>query len=606
MLIPKEKISEILSKNDIVEVIRGYLPVTRHGKDFKCVCPFHDDNRPSMSISSEKQIFKCFSCNEGGNAITFVQKYENISFLEATKKLADRAGVELYFNVKSIQVDPEKERFFNLLKQVEEFSSYSIFTEEGKEALQYLQENRKLDEATIKDFRIGFISNKDCFLSFMQAKGYTNEEMSKLGITNDYQNSFLVNRISFPIHDVRGRTVGFSCRSLPNREGPKYINTSENVIFTKGNNLFNLDNARKDILKEKEVIVMEGQMNPIKANTIGIKNCVAQMGTALTSNQIKLLKELNVTVKLMYDGDSSGQINTLKNYNALQAEGIKVKALLLPNGMDPDEVIDMNPNQFKEICNRNDNIIDYQLQQNIDSYENYDEMDKYTQRILKSLIDMKDPLIEDFYLPKISDKTGFSSLALSKKIELMRPENLSVKITSSKREVKKQIYSKTKKSLIKFNVKTKMKSSNEVKNNYDRLRAENKVMIFDKNGEMNRVDLLKKYLELKGTVLESTITLLNTDKNSSIYTAAAISEASVKEMATVMDIPFSNVDYISYLHLDTTHPHLHIQLFQKETYLEQYDLSSRLSVQLQKTVDGILNLNTVDDIELTTVQPISI
>lgn len=597
-LIPNEIIKDVISKNDIVEVISSYMPLEKHGKDFKAVCPFHDDTNPSLSVSSSKQIFNCFVCGEKGNVITFVQKYENISFTQAVKKLADRAGITLEVTNYKKEIDPSISKLHNLLKEVQNYATYSLYTEEGREALNYLHEVRRLDDESIKSFQIGYVPSSEQMIKFLEYKGYTTSEMNEAGILNyDYGNaySFLKGRIAFPVHSPTGNVIGFSCRTLPNEKGAKYINSPESKIFTKGNTLFNLDQARNAALAKKEIVVMEGQMNPIKAKTIGLDNCVAQMGTALTEQQIKLLKQLNVSVKLMYDGDHAGQLHTHKNYELLRAAGIPTKAVLLPDGLDPDEMIDKDTEAFKKLFHQNTNILDYQLQQTIPDMQNFEALEKYTKTFLIHLEKINDPLTEDFYLRKLSDKTGFSQTALEKKFALLKPKNIQVKIDKQKRKVKASNYTKEKKALIKFSIKPKMKFSDEISKNYDRLKADNKVFIYDKQHEMERKDLLKKYLNLKGTVLESTITLLNCEKSDIEYLAKGISENAARNIADELNIPYSNIDYVSYLHLDTKYPHIHLQLFQKETYLEQYELSSKMVTQLEKTINAVLKSEITAD-----------
>ncbi len=322
--IDKAKIEEILSKVDIVDVISSYLPLTKVGKNYKCVCPFHDDHSPSMSISQTKQMFKCFVCGEGGNALKFVQQYENISFQKAVQKVAELAGVKIDINIndKAAIYSESDYRKFQIINDVKEFAFNNLFSEQGKNALNYLVETRRLNLETIKDYEIGYIHSTEQLMNFLTVKGYSLDEITESSIMTREGRTFLYNRVSFPVHNPEGKCVGFSSRLLSG-EGPKYINSTESVVFQKNKILFNYHIARKEVYQKKELILVEGQLNVLSLKQNGIKNVVAQMGTALTQEHISLLKNMKVPIKIMYDADNAGIQAAKKTYSILKENKIQ-------------------------------------------------------------------------------------------------------------------------------------------------------------------------------------------------------------------------------------------------------------------------------------------
>lgn len=595
-MIPQETINEILAKVRIEEIIQEYLPLTKKGNDYLTICPFHDDKNPSLSISPKKQIFKCFACGESGNAISFVQKYENISFPEAVAKVGEKVGIHIDYKKRNISLSPEKIISRNIVSQVEEFASYNLFLEENKHILKHLIEERNLNEETIRKFKIGYIPSSDKLYVFLRAKGYNFQQMKEAGIFQgdlDKLYSFMDKRISFPIQDIEDNTIGFSCRKLAEDTGPKYINSSENILFHKSDVLFNYSKAKRSALLKKEIIVMEGQMDVIKASKLGIENCVAQMGTALSDNQIKLLKKMKMPVKLVYDGDSAGQITTHKNYELLKKADIEVKTILLPNEMDPDEMMDKEPQEFIHHINKKDMILDYQLNQIIDK-KDFDTIERYTVSFMKKLISLNNPLAEDFYLHKLSSKTGFQTESLKQKLDLMKPQKVNMNVKINKKSNNPTKWTPKKHIKVNLRVKSKMEFKEEVSQNFDRLKETNQVKVFDENNLLSRKDLLKKYCELKGKVLETTVTLINYDNVDAV--AQSVASSINKEVAKVLDIPMSNLDYIAFLHTDSKHPHLHIQMYQKETYLDNYALTNQLVNTIENTIAD--ELNKISDIAL--------
>lgn len=347
MFIPDATIKEILDKADIVAIIGEHIKLEKKGNDYKGVCPFHDDTNPSMSVSPNKKIFKCFSCGETGNAITFVQKFKHITFPEAVKYVGEKCGVSVNVSVSATQQNNQK--FYKIMQDASTYYEFFLKNSiEGKVALEYLH-NRKLNDAIIKRFKIGLASKeKDLLFNALTKKEdpCLPIDLIKCGLVNaskhdDYFDVFR-NRIVFPIDDFNGNIVGFSGRIYTENKNnePKYINTSENDIFKKGNILYNYSYASNDIKKKNRIFIFEGFMDVIAAYRANVLNTVATMGTALTDNHIKAIKKLTNNIVLCFDGDVAGITATKRALQLFLKEKMDVRIMLLPEGMDPDEYLD--------------------------------------------------------------------------------------------------------------------------------------------------------------------------------------------------------------------------------------------------------------------------
>lgn len=585
--IPEEKIQEILKKVDIVDIISDYIPLSKKGNSYKAICPFHDDHDPSLSVSREKQIYKCFVCGMGGNAINFVQNYNNITFQEAARIVAEKANIEIGEIIDVNNVVPTHiKKAHNLLADIKEYASYQLLTNDGQDAIQYLLKDRLLTKELIKEFGIGYIPDSKKLYAFLEGKGYSTDVIEKAGIFNQDQYSFLNRRISFPIHDKDGNTIAFSARTIKNEQA-KYMNSYESEVYQKGKHLYNLERAKQSIQYNKEVILMEGQMNVIRAENFGIHNAVAQLGTALSEKQIRLLKSLNAQVKLCYDGDKAGQIATLKNYQLLQKAGIKTSLILLPNNMDPDELLLNDSSSFMTLIKENPNVLDYLLKQTPDM-TNFESKEKYTMYFLKTLNNFNDPLAEDFYIQRLSEKTGFKVEAIQKKYSVLSE--------ALKTSVKTKVYKKTNKIIketkwepnrkigIHLSIKKRLIFKDEVKKNFDRFRPNNLVLAFDHDNLLERSDVLKKYIDQKGPVLETRIALYSINKDID-YAVQGITKAVADELSKSLNIPKNNLDYIAYFQKHLDHPSLCIQFYQQEAFLDSYDLSNQMIVDMKQTID---------------------
>ena len=343
-MITEEKISEIIDKTDIVGLVSEYVTLQKRGKNYFGLCPFHDDQTPSFSVSPSKKICKCMSCGEGGNPINFLRKIKNISFEDACFLLAERVGVHLERTKTVKQVD-ENLKYYEINQVAQKFYEHFLHNSQtGKEALEYLHK-RGLDMETIKMFGIGLApKNHSTLTKLLTDKGYSLVDAADIGLlrtNNDgYYDTFYY-RIMFPIIDEMGRVLGFSGRIFyddPNQ--PKYVNTEETPIYKKGEMLYNLNNAIPHIRKSGNVILCEGQMDVISLSNAGVKNAICSLGTALTVEQAGLLSKYTKNILICYDGDSAGIKATGKAFNVLR--GFNTHSVTLPNGMDPDEYIKKN------------------------------------------------------------------------------------------------------------------------------------------------------------------------------------------------------------------------------------------------------------------------
>ena len=332
----EDTINEIRMKTDIVDIIGERIPLVKRGKNYFGVCPFHDDTSPSLCVSREKQIYTCFSCHATGNVFKFLMDYDKMSFQSCLKYLGDRAGVAVkIFSSAKIE---KYSKYYDIYNLALRYYQNNLMTDFGDNARKYLSA-RSLGEDVIKEFQIGLSLDKhDDLTKLLTKKDYSLVDLNKIGLTNDSHDVYS-NRIMFPLYDLDGRVVGFSGRIYDSSSDNKYVNTKETPIFKKGENLYHYHIARSEARDKKYVIVMEGFMDVIRASTIGVRNTVALMGTALTDEQIKLIKRLSDKIVLCLDGDDPGRAAALKDGELFLKAGVDVRVITLPNPDDPDSFI---------------------------------------------------------------------------------------------------------------------------------------------------------------------------------------------------------------------------------------------------------------------------
>jgi DNA primase len=344
------EIDEIKARIDVVDLIGEYIRLKQAGTNWKALCPFHNEKTPSFMVSRDKQIWHCFGCSEGGDIFTFVQKIEHLEFPEVLRLLAQKAGVQL--SDRNPQETSQRNRLLDICQLAAKFwHKILLDSPKAEQARQYLQK-RKLDEKTIADFQIGYAPDSwDATVKFLKERGFAEQEIFLAGLTvkkergQDFYDRFR-DRIMFPINDTHGSPVGFSGRTLKTDEGAKYINTPQTMIYNKSLILYNLDKAKQEIKKQNQAILVEGQMDVLAAWQAGTHNVIASSGTALTLDQIKILKRSTNVVAICFDTDAAGESAARRGIDVALSQEVEVKVISLPQGKDPDECIKNNPDDW--------------------------------------------------------------------------------------------------------------------------------------------------------------------------------------------------------------------------------------------------------------------
>lgn len=446
-MINNDIINEIRNKSDIVSVISNYVPLTKRGKNYFGVCPFHDDHSPSMSVSPEKQIYTCFSCGATGNVFTFVSEYEHISFIEAVKLLGNKLGYNLTTHEK---IDTKSEDY-KIYEIASKFYQNNLSSSLGKKAIEYLL-NRGIDRDTIKKFGIGLSLSKSTLTDLLINKGIKLDKLIELGLSNTMSNDLFLNRIMFPLYDLSGNVVAFSGRIYNMKDSSKYINTKETTIFKKGNLLYNYHNAREHLKKNDYVIIMEGFMDVIRASIVGINNCVATMGTAFTKEQANIIRKMTDNVILCFDGDKAGEEATISAIKVLEGIGINPKIIRLEDDLDPDEYIIKNgKDAFLSKIDKAINVIEYKLSllKKDKNFNNLEDISEYIDNSIKELIKVNDDILVELTLKKFETEYKIDYEILKKKYETYNNKKNIKEIKAVKVNKKGlTIYEKAERSLI--------------------------------------------------------------------------------------------------------------------------------------------------------------
>ncbi len=418
--ISQDEINHIRNSASIVDIISSYLPLTPKGKNYFGVCPFHEDHSPSMSVSPEKGIYKCFSCGATGNVFTFVENYLNLSFAQAVEHVAKTVGITVHIDSPKQNVKFKEE--YELMEFVLRFYQNNLNTEQGREAISYL-EKRGLLEDTIQDFEIGLsFDQKNMLHDLLTKKGYSNRLQSDLGLVNisgDTTYDVFQNRIMFPIHDLEGRVVGFTARVYATDATPKYLNSKETFLFKKGNILFNYHRARDAIRLQKQLVVVEGNMDAIRLYSVGIKNVVALMGTSLTKEQVYALKKLRCKIILMLDNDNAGEIATYAVGNILEENQIPFLVTRLSDAKDPDEyVLKYGREKLEENIKNAVSFVDFKLnylKKNKNLNDAADLAD-YIKAVLESLRNNPDEILKEVTLQKLANDYNITYAVLKEQL----------------------------------------------------------------------------------------------------------------------------------------------------------------------------------------------
>lgn len=445
--IPYDQIINIQRKVNIVDVISGYLPIEQRGKNYFAICPFHDDHNPSMSISPEKQIYTCFVCGASGNVFNFVMNYEKISFVEAVAKVASIAGINLSIKAphKSRNKDDTYSKFYGMYELANKYYQNNIKTLYGKTAISYLKK-RNIDESVIKEFEIGLSLNDNNVTKLLKNKGFNEEDLIDIGICgkkDDFVYDVFRNRIMFPIHDSDNKVVGFSGRIYNGESESKYVNSKESVIFKKGKILYNYSRALNEAREKKQIIIVEGFMDVIRLYTIGIKNVVATMGTAITKEHADLIRRLSKNVILCFDGDSAGQKATISALQMLENIGLEPKIIRLEDGLDPDDyIIKKGKEKFQNHLINAMSSLQFKLYVNKEhtDFNDYKQISNYINSAAKELEKIDDKVVYELTIKNLSKETGVdidTINSLLKNIPKKKPELITkpLRVKKSKYEM---------------------------------------------------------------------------------------------------------------------------------------------------------------------------
>ena len=446
-------VNQIRSKVDIVDIIGERIPLVSKGKNFFGVCPFHDDTNPSMSVSREKQIYTCFSCHATGNVFNFLMDYEHMSFPEVLKYLGDRVGIETG-NVHIAKKSTKFDKFYDAYSLSLKYFQNNLNSTVGVKAKKYLL-SRKIDDSIIKEFEIGLsLETPDDLTKLLMKKDYDLVTLNRIGLSNDNHDIYN-NRIMFPLYDITGKVVGFSGRRYDDIKENKYVNTRETDIFKKGEMLYHYHIAKDECRVSKSVIVMEGFMDVIRASTIGIKNTVALMGTALTKDQINLLKRLSKNIILCLDGDDAGVKATLANGELLLNEGIEVKVVVLPNPDDPDSyILNNGKDKFVGLVENALNFNDFKLNKLKEkvNFSSDEEKANYINKVIEETSKLDDEIRREVVLKRLAKEfdIGYNTLEMRMN-SFLKEKTKKEKIIIPKKVVsKKDKYSKAFEQIIYF------------------------------------------------------------------------------------------------------------------------------------------------------------
>ena len=446
-------INNIRSKVDIVDIIGERIPLVSKGKNFFGVCPFHDDTNPSMSVSREKQIYTCFSCHATGDVFTFLMEYEHMEFREVLKYLGERVGVEVG-NITTPKKTTKYDSLYKAYALATKYFQNNLNSNVGRIAKNYLN-NRKINEEIIKEFEIGLsLESKDDLTKLLTSKEYDLVTLNRIGLSSDNHDIYN-DRIMFPLYDITGKVVGFSGRIYKDNGQNKYLNTKETDIFKKGELLYHYHIAKEECRIKKSVIIMEGFMDVIRASTIGIKNTIALMGTALTKEQMNLIKRLSNNIILCLDGDDPGVHATLSIGEQLLEQNIEAKVIPLPNPEDPDSYILKNGSEkFLNLLDSAINFSDFKMQklkETVD-FRSDEEKAKYINEVLKETAKFEDPIRQEVVLKRLAKEFDISYNTLELRMNSFRKTKKQEEkvIIPKKEQNKKNKYEKAIEQIIYF------------------------------------------------------------------------------------------------------------------------------------------------------------
>lgn len=482
-----EIIDDVRQSNDIVDVISQYVRLKRSGRNYFGLCPFHNEKSPSFSVSPEKQIFHCFGCGVGGNVFTFLTKIEGINFVEAVQLLAERANIQL--PTLENNVDSAKEALKTKVYKVNEFTAKyyheNLYRPESKMAQEYIKK-RKLSNETLKSFQIGFSGKFDELYKELKKQGFEDREILESGLVNKNERGQYIdryrNRLMFPICDVRGRVIAFGGRVLDDSK-PKYINSPENVVYSKGRHLYGLNVAKKYDIK-KRLLIVEGYMDVVSLHQRDIHNVVASLGTALTQQQGYLLRNNTEQIILSYDSDEAGQTAKVRAMEILQNMGCDIRVLQMEGAKDPDEyVIKYGNARFQNLVDKAISVIEFKvkiLRQSLNLDSTNDKI-KFLNEIAKLIAKIDNSMEREVYIEKIAKEYDVSKEAIYAEVnKLTYKENVDEKILNKAKPVIKHL-EKTNEDTVSEAVK----------------RRENTILAILLSGDVNIYQIIKQNIKIE-------------------------------------------------------------------------------------------------------------
>lgn len=424
-------VDEIKAKLSVEEVVGEYLQLQRAGRNLRACCPFHNEKTPSFMVSPERQSWHCFGCSEGGDIFSFVMKMEGVDFVDALKILGEKAGVEVKRSIKKFSSEEKKENILGVLDASKKFYQHCLKIKGGKKAYEYLSERGVSDEM-IQRFELGFAPDSwDLLSEYLNKKGFSESEIFNSGMTVKKDNGGYYDRfrgrIMFPINSIAGKTLGFSSRVMPGADesSAKYINTPETSVYNKGRVLYGLDKAKTFIRQQNECLMVEGNMDVIASHQALVQNVVATSGTALTLDQIRIIKRYTDNIVFSFDMDAAGVKAAGRAIDLALEEGMTVSIVQVPEGKDPADCVKKDPKLWQEASQQKIKIMDFYFASTLAKYDKNDVegKKKIAEELLNVIAKISNKIEQSFYLQKLSSEIGMSESVLSSVIKDVKSKN---------------------------------------------------------------------------------------------------------------------------------------------------------------------------------------
>lgn len=447
MPFPDSFLQELKLRSDITEIASSYVNLKRHGRNMVGLCPFHGEKTPSFNIYTESGSFYCFGCGAGGDVITFIMKIENLDYVEAVKFLAQRAGMEMPENTYDDSLSKLRMRIYEANREAARFFHATLLSQRGQSGLNYLR-GRALSDRTIRHFGLGFADDDwNSLCNHLKNKGFSEYEIYSANLAFKRKNGNgiydrFVNRVMFPIIDLRGNVIAFGGRIMTD-EKPKYLNTSDTPVFKKSENLFSLNNAKSS--GTRTLILCEGYMDVIALNQAGFTNAVATLGTALTNEQAVLMKRYADEVIICYDADGAGQKATARAIDILRNAGLPIKILTVPSGKDPDEFIrskgENGPAAFKLLIEKCGNDIEYRLMKLKENYNlnTTDGKVAFLNEAVKIVATIESPIERDVFASKLCAELEIDKNAFLEQISKVKRRDRRENIKKETRQIQAEL-----------------------------------------------------------------------------------------------------------------------------------------------------------------------